>query len=386
MDSVDEHAAETYDVVVVGGGIAGMSGALTLGRARRSVLVVDAGEPRHAPASGVHGYLSRDGVAPAALLEAGRTEVCGYGVQVLDGRVDELASTGSGFTVGLEDGRRVGAQRLLVTTGLVDELPDVAGVRERWGRDVLHCPYCHGWEVRDRPLGVLGTSSRAVHQALLFRQWTDDLTLFVHTAPPPTDDEAEQLAARGIAVVHAEVAALEVAEDRLVGVRLRSGKMVALQALTVMPRFAARAGMLSGLGIHAAAHPTGVGEQVEADATGRTAVPGVWVAGNVTDVVAGVTGAADTGVRAAAAINADLIEQETRDAVAAYRARGPAAIGAGMFGQAFWDARYASRDAIWSGAPNRHLVASAARLTNRASGAPPPTGKGWRLPRPRASA
>ena len=301
-------------------------------------------------------------MAPAALLEAGRTEVCGYGVQVLDGRVDELASTGSGFTVGLEDGRRVGARRLLVTTGLVDELPDVAGVRERWGRDVLHCPYCHGWEVRDRPLGVLGTSSRAVHQALLFRQWTDDLTLFVHTAPPPTDDEAEQLAARGIAVVHAEVAALEVAEDRLVGVRLRSGKMVALQALTVMPRFAARAGMLSGLGIHAAAHPTGVGEQVEADATGRTAVPGVWVAGNVTDVVAGVTGAADTGVRAAAAINADLIEQETRDAVAAYRARGPAAIRAGMFGQAFWDARYASSDAIWSGAANRHLVASAAEL------------------------
>ncbi len=182
MDSVDEHAAETYDVVVVGGGIAGLSGALTLGRARRSVLVVDAGEPRNAPASGVHGYLSRDGVAPAALLEAGRAEVCGYGVQVLDGRVDELASTGSGFTVGLEDGRRVGARRLLVTTGLVDELPDVAGVRERWGRDVLHCPYCHGWEVRDRPLGVLGTSSRAVHQALLFRQWTDDLTLFVHTA------------------------------------------------------------------------------------------------------------------------------------------------------------------------------------------------------------
>lgn len=362
MNSFDEHAAETYDVAVVGGGVAGLSGALTLGRARRSVLVIDAGEPRNAPASGVHGYLTRDGVAPAALLEAGRAEVRDYGVQVLDGRVVELSLVDDGFTVGLEDGRRVAARRLLVTTGLVDELPDVAGLRERWGRDVLHCPYCHGWEVRDRPIGVLGTSPWTVHQALLFRQWTDDLTLFVHTAPRPTDDEAEQLAARGIVVVEGEVVALEIAEDRLTGVRLRGGEVIARQVLTVMPRFAARAGMLSGLGIQAAAHPMGVGEQVEADASGRTAVPGVWVAGNVADVVAGVTGAADAGVRAAAAINADLIAQDTHDAVALHRTRGAAAIGAGMFGQAFWDARYASHSSVWSGNPNPHLVAWAAEL------------------------
>src|SRR5918998_1204906 len=116
-----------YDVVVVGGGAAGLSGALTLGRARRSVLVVDAGEPRNSPAPGVHGFLTRDGTNPAALLEAGREEVRGYGARVLDGRVASAESVDGGFTVTLEDGHRVGARRLLVTTGLVDELPDVPG-------------------------------------------------------------------------------------------------------------------------------------------------------------------------------------------------------------------------------------------------------------------
>ena len=128
----------TYDVVVVGGGAAGLSGALMLGRSRRSVMVIDAGEPRNAPASGVHGFLTRDGTDPAALLRVGREEVRGYGARVIDGRVAAAESVDGGFIVTLEDGGRVGARRLLVTTGLVDELPDVPGVRERWGRDVLH--------------------------------------------------------------------------------------------------------------------------------------------------------------------------------------------------------------------------------------------------------
>jgi thioredoxin reductase len=311
-----------YDVVVVGGGAAGLSGALTLGRARRSVLVVDAGEPRNSPASGVHGFLTRDGTSPAALLRAGRAEVRRYGVRVLDGRVDSAFPVDrGGFAVGLEDGRRVRARRLLVTTGLVDELPDVPGLRERWGRDVLHCPYCHGWEVRNRQIGVLALNSRAAHQALLFRQWSADVTLFLHTAPLPTDEEAEKLAARGIAVVEGEVTSLEVAEDRLAGVRLRGGEVFALRALALLPRFVARTEMLTGLGLETTTHPLGMGEHIDADATGLTAVPGVWVAGNVTDLMAPVAGAADAGVRAGAAINADLIAEDNDRAVTAYRAR-----------------------------------------------------------------
>ena len=312
----------TYDVVVVGGGAAGLGGALMLGRSRRSVLVVDAGEPRNAPASGVHGFLTRDGTAPAALLEAGREEVRGYGARVIDGCVASAESVdGGGFTVTLEDGRRVGARRLLVTTGLVDELPDVPGVRERWGREVLHCPYCHGWEVRNQPIGILASGPMAVHQALLFRQLTADLTLFLHTAPQPTDEEAEQLAALGIAVVEGEVASLEVHEDRLTGVRLQDGEVVPRDAVVVSPRLAARAGILADLGLETTELPHGLGEYVESDATGLTAVPGVWVAGNVTNPTAQVLASASAGAMAGAVINADLVAEDTREAVAAHRDR-----------------------------------------------------------------
>ena len=321
MQTTDAQDPATYDVVVVGGGAAGLGGALILGRSRRSVLVIDAGEPRNAPASGVHGFLTRDGISPSELLRMGRGEVRGYGARVLDGRVASAESGDGGFTVTLEDGTRVGARRLLVTTGLVDELPDVAGVRERWGRDVLHCPYCHGWEVRDQPVGVLASGPVAVHQALLFRQLTDDLTLFLHTAPRPTDEEAEQLAALGIAVVEGEVASLEVHEDRLTGVRMGNGEVIPRSAVVVGPRFFARAGMLAGLGLETTAHPSGIGEYVEADAVGLTAVPGVWVTGNVTDPTAQVLASANAGVMAGAAINADLIAEDTREAVAAHRDR-----------------------------------------------------------------
>ena len=165
-----------------------------------------------------------------------------------------------------------------MATGLVDELPDVSGLRERWGRDVLHCPYCHGWEVRDQAVGILGSGPMAVHQALLFRQLTSDLVLFAHTAPALTDEQAEQLAARGIRVVTGLVDALEVVDDRLSGVRLRDGTIVARQALVVGPRVVARSQVLASLGLHPTAHPLGVGEFVAADATGLTEVPGVWVA------------------------------------------------------------------------------------------------------------
>ena len=304
-----------YDVVVVGGGSAGLSGALTLGRARRSILVVDAGEPRNAPAAAVHGFLSRDGIGPAGLLQIGRAEIRGYGAEVRAGRVVSAGRSEDGFVVTLEDGTPVGARRLLVATGLVDELPDIPGLRERWGRDVVHCPYCHGWEVRDEQMGVLATGPMAVQRALLFRQWTADLTLLLHTEPRPTDEEAEQLAARGIRVVEGEVASLEVVEDRLAGVRMIGGDVVPLRVLAVATRMMARSGTIAGL--EATEHP--MGERIDADETGLTSVPGVWVAGNATDLMAHVVGAAEAGVRAAAAINADLIAEDTQRAVDAHR-------------------------------------------------------------------
>jgi thioredoxin reductase len=318
-----ETMTERFDVAVIGGGAAGLSAALVLARSRRAVIVIDAGAPRNAPAAGVHGFLTRDGMSPAALLSAGQQEVAYYGGLIVHGEAQAARRTADGFEVTLDDGRLVAARRLVVTTGLVDELPDVAGVRERWGRDVLHCPYCHGWEFRDQPIGILGTSPWAVHQALLFRQWTSDVVLFMHTAPDLTDEQAEQLAARGIRVVPGIVDSLEVADDRLAGVRLRDGTVVARRALVVAPRFVARSRVLAGLGLHPSPHP--FGEYIAADANGLTDVPGVWVAGNVTDLRAQVVAAAAGGVTVAAAVNADLIDEDTRRAVTAYRKRTAAA-------------------------------------------------------------
>ncbi|MFF6930722.1 NAD(P)/FAD-dependent oxidoreductase [Streptomyces californicus] len=318
---------QRYDVVIVGGGAAGLSGALALARARRSVLVIDAGEPRNAPASHVHNYLGRESTPPGELLAIGRSEAAGYGAEIVAGRVASAerlpGAEDAGFRVVTEDGRRVEARRLLVTTGLVDELPPVPGLAERWGREVLHCPYCHGHEVADRPIGVLATGPLAVHQALMWRQWSDDVTLFLHTGPEPSAEEYEELAARDVAVVDGEVAGLEVADDRFTGVRLASGRVVPREALVVQARFTARSAVLESLGLTPVAQEmagTVVGTYIPSDPTGATEVPGVWVAGNVTRLTEQVVGAAAAGLMAAGALNGDLITEDTRLAVAARRA------------------------------------------------------------------
>ncbi|MFI9188822.1 NAD(P)/FAD-dependent oxidoreductase [Streptomyces californicus] len=318
---------QRYDVVIVGGGAAGLSGALALARARRSVLVIDAGEPRNAPASHVHNYLGRESTPPGELLAIGRSEAAGYGAEIVAGRVASAerlpGAQDAGFRVVTEDGRSVEARRLLVTTGLVDELPPVPGLAERWGREVLHCPYCHGHEVADRPIGVLATGPLAVHQALMWRQWSDDVTLFLHTGPEPSAEEYEELAARDVAVVDGEVAGLEVANDRFAGVRLASGRVIPREALVVQARFTARSAVLESLGLTPVAQEmagTVVGTYIPSDPTGATEIPGVWVAGNVTRLTEQVVGAAAAGLMAAGALNGDLITEDTRLAVAARRA------------------------------------------------------------------
>ncbi|MFG2236190.1 NAD(P)/FAD-dependent oxidoreductase [Streptomyces sp. NPDC048723] len=325
MDNTRDSA---FDVVVVGGGAAGLAGALTLVRARRSVLVIDSGSPRNAPAAHMHGYLGQDGESPAALLAKGRAEVTGYGGEIRPGTAVAADRLPDGsFLVRCGDGRTVRARRLLVATGLVDELPAVPGLGARWGRDVLHCPYCHGWEVRDQPIAVLADGPLAVHQAQLWRQWSERTTLLAHTWRLTAEDR-ELLAALGVRVVGGEVTGLAVQGDRLTGVTLAGGAVEECRALVVAPRFTARSGVLTGLGL-----PTTVVERdgraigtcVESDPdTGATALHGVWVAGNVSSPLEKVPGAAAQGVRAAMAINTDLIEAETRRAVQAHRA------GAGM--------------------------------------------------------
>ena len=310
----------TYDVIVIGGGPAGLSGAVALGRALRSVLVVDAAAPRNVPADGIHNYLTRDGIRPAEFRAAGQSEVRRYGGEITEGTVTTATRDGELLSITLADGRQFTARRLLVTTGLTDDLPDVPGLRERWGHEVLHCPYCHGFEMRGRAIGILGTSPMSLHQALMWRQWSDDVTLFLHTAPDPDATQAEQLAARGIRVVTEKVAEVVVQNDKLTGVRLADGTFTARDALVVAPRFLANAEVLRSLGLTATDND--FGSSVAAEPTGRTVVPGVWVAGNVTDQMAQVITAAAAGLQTGAMINADLMAEDTAEAVSAHRSRG----------------------------------------------------------------
>jgi thioredoxin reductase/2-polyprenyl-3-methyl-5-hydroxy-6-metoxy-1,4-benzoquinol methylase len=384
-----------FDTVIVGGGAAGLSAAVTLGRARRSVAVIDAGQPRNAPADGVHGFLTRDGLSPLELTRIGREEAESYGATVIVGTVTATRGSLGHFVVTLTDGSEVTGRRLLITTGLVDELPDIPGVREHWGHNVVHCPYCHGWEIRDGAIGILGTGPRAVHQALLFRQWSERITLFLHTAPEPTEQEWEQLAARGITVIEGAVESLKTVDDALRGVVLAGGREFALDAVVVAPQFSARTELFVGVGATISEHPSGAGLQVDTDPMGATSVPGVWAAGNVSDLMAQVVVAAAEGLRAASAINADLLMEDVRTAVDARRAtstdqtsatpvdadehgthehaadehavgehaaheHGPELV-TGPFDAAFWDNHYGSA-AIWSGNPNPRLVTETSAL------------------------
>jgi thioredoxin reductase len=322
----------TVDAVVIGGGAAGLNGALLLARSRRSVVVIDSGTPRNAPAEAVHGFIALDGIPPAELLRRGREQVRRYGGRVVFGEVVAAAPAETvepavraeppggddpRFTVTLADDRTITARRVLVATGLCDVLPDVPGLAEHWGRGVVHCPYCHGWEVRDEPIGVLATGPASVHHALLFRQLTDDLVYF--TRGTELDPAARaRFAARAIQVVDAPVREVVKSDDGgIAGVRLADGTLVARRVLAVATRMQARTEGLDGLRLPMEDLPDGMGRRFASGQAGTTEVPGVWVAGNATDLTAQVGASAAAGALAGAHINALLATADADAAIAA---------------------------------------------------------------------
>jgi thioredoxin reductase len=299
-----------YDVVIIGGGAAGLSAALVLARARRRVLVVDSASPRNAPAAHMQGFLSRDGMPPGNLLTAGREEVQRYGGSIITGVAKELVRCGeTRFQVLLGNGARVSARRLLVATGLRDELPDIPRLRERWARDVLHCPYCHGWEVRDQPLGVVWNGPETVRYAQIVRQWSHDVVLFA-PADTLTSAQRAELVARSLGILEGAVARVLIDDDHLTGVQMDDGQVIPRAALFVPPRFVPNNDLLIGLGCDLGEHGW-----VVTGANGITSVPGVWVAGNVTNPRAQVITAAGEGSATAIAINADLVDEDVHEAV-----------------------------------------------------------------------
>ncbi len=330
--------SDHFDVIVIGGSAAGLSAALILGRSRRSVLVVDAGEPRNAPAAGAHNYLGREGVAPAELIRIGRDEVAAYGVQVTAGRIVATSATDGdgtdpiGFSVTLDSGAVVTARRLVVASGAVDVLPEVPGLAEQWGRGVVHCPFCHGWEIRDQRIGILVTTPNGVHHALMFRALSDRVTAFV-TDPALVDDTAVAgLTARGIGIVSGSVARVVSSGDVLTGVETGSGEVVPLDALAAASTAEARVDFLAGLGLVAEDVVVGVsrfGSALVVDAAGQTGVRGVYAAGNVTAPMATVIAAAAAGTQAGAAVHGDLVQADLAAALAGVAAGAGAAAAAG---------------------------------------------------------
>ncbi|GGM08707.1 NAD(P)/FAD-dependent oxidoreductase [Nakamurella endophytica] len=325
-DRSDTVPGGTVDVVVIGGGAAGLNGALMLARSRRSVVVVDGGTPRNAPADGVHGLLALDGTPPAELYRRGRDEVRRYGGRVVAGTVVSAAPAPPQdgdlrFTVTLADGRRLVARRLLVATGVRDVLPDVPGLERHWGRGVVHCPYCHGWEVRDEPIGILAAGPASVHQTLLFRQLSRDVVLFTRGTVLDADTR-ERLDARSVRVVDLPVQ--EVVEDAgggIAGVRLAGGEVVPRRVLAVATTLQARTDGLDGLRLPMEDAFGGTGRRYSSGMAGTTDVPGVWVAGNVTEPFAQVGASAAAGALAGAHINAALATADTDAALAALAGR-----------------------------------------------------------------
>lgn len=306
-----------HDVIIIGGGAAGLSAALVLSRAQWRTLVIDAGEPRNAPATEMHGFLSRDGMPPADLLATGRTEVLGYGGAIRAARVTSVErGAGGRFAVTLADGDVVTSRALLMATGLTDELPLIPGLRDRWGGSVHHCPYCHGHEVRGQSIVVIGSGNPtvSVRQAALLRHYSDRVR-FVSGGIPLDPADRDRLEAIGVTVIDGTVSHLVGGPGTLTGVGLADGTVLPCDAVFVAPRPRPNDDALRELGC--AVDPgTGL---VATTASGETSIPGVWAAGNVVTPTAQVITAAGAASASAIALSAWLLAHDLDAAVAARR-------------------------------------------------------------------
>jgi thioredoxin reductase/SAM-dependent methyltransferase len=341
---------EPWDVIVAGGGPAGLSAALMLGRSRRRVLVIDEGHPRNRYAAHMHGVLGLEGVPPGELLATGRAEAAGYGVEFVDGALASVERLPGGLRLTTVDGVERDARALIVATGVSDDLPDVPGLAERWGTTVLHCPYCHGWEVRDRRLGVLTTSPFGLHQAELVRQWSDRVTVFTAGLGVVAPEVERRLRARGVELEPTPVTAIVGDGDVIDAVRLDDGREAVVDAIfTVRPHD----GFLVSLDL--ARSETPFGSFLAVDPTGRTSDERVWAVGNVVNPGANVPMSIGAGAFTGGAVNAALVGWDFDAAVDPQAWPMVAPVD-------FWEERYAGADRVWSGKVNKVLADVAGAL------------------------
>jgi thioredoxin reductase len=297
-----------YDVVIIGGSYAGIAAALPLARARRDVLIFDAGQRRNRFASASHGFLGQDGVEPGVVADRGKQEVLRY--PTVTWREEEATSArreGDAFVVGTRNGDEVRARRLVLATGVVDELPPVPGLRERWGRTVFHCPYCHGYELDRGKLGVLATSEHSFVQAALVAEWAPrgDTRLFLGSDITPTPDQLADLDARGVRIEHGAVVCVEGGEHNAI-VRVEGGHAFELAGLFVATRMQVEGPVGAALGCAIETHPMGSFYRTD-PMTKETTVPGVFACGDAALAMGALPFAVGDGFRAGIGVHRSLV-------------------------------------------------------------------------------
>jgi thioredoxin reductase len=294
-----------YDVIVVGGSFAGLSAAMYAARGRRKVLVIDAGQPRNRFADHSHGFFGQDGRAPADILGEARAQLLAYPtVTMMEGRAERAATAGTGFEVETDNGEGFGAMRLVLATGVRDILPDVQGLAAQWGKRVLHCPYCHGYEVAGGPLGVLATGPMSLHQAELISDW-GDVTLFANGMFEPDGDQAQALEKRNIRFEPAKVSEVQDDGSGCLVVRLDGDRRASVRALFIAPRNVMASPLAEQLGCALNEGP--LGRAIVVDDKQQTSVPGVFAAGDAARLMHNIAFAVAGGAMAGVAAHQSLV-------------------------------------------------------------------------------
>jgi len=299
------HDSRPHDAIVIGGSYAGLSAALQLARARRRIAVIDAGRRRNMAAAHSHGFLGQDGRAPGAIVADARDQLLAYPtVDWIEGEAAAASRTKSGFSVTTGNGQELGARRLVLATGVVDDLPDIPGLAERWGRSVAHCPYCHGYEMGDGPIGVLASSEMSMHHAMMLPDWGRTI-LFTNGVFTPDAAQSAALRRRGVRVETARV--MRISGERA-DMELDDGRIVELTGLMTMTRTRIATPLADQLGCALAEGPTGA--YVETGMTKETSVPGIFACGDLARAAGNVALAVGDGSMAGAGTHQSLIFRE----------------------------------------------------------------------------
>ncbi|MBB4482495.1 NAD(P)/FAD-dependent oxidoreductase [Rhizobium etli] len=297
----------SYEIIVIGGNFAGLSAAMQLARARRRVLLVDAGMPRNRFSQAAHGFLGQDGQAPAAIMREGKRQLGLYpNITLRDGKVAHAQKEDDEFVIGIEGGGEERARRLILATGVSDTLPDIAGLGDRWGRTVLHCPYCHGYEVSGGALGVLANHPHSAHSAMMIPDW-GATTFFTQALFEPDEEQLARLTARGVRIERSPVVELLGDTPKLEAVRLADGRIVPLDAIFVAPKTAMASPVAEQLGC--AFDDGAFGPVIRIGENKETSITGVFAAGDAASSMHSGTLASASGVLAGVHCHQSLVMQ-----------------------------------------------------------------------------